>query len=97
MIDKANLEDRDLFQVSATIIAGALIFLTISAIATKSFGILSVVYGLVIMILFSISSHCIVVGNRDWALRLMKSGFIFIMVAATVLIILNAIILSQLS
>jgi hypothetical protein len=26
-----------------------------------------------------------VVGNRDWALRLMKSGFIFIMVAATVL------------
>ena len=52
MIDKANLEDRDLFQVSATIIAGALIFLTISAIATKSFGILSVVYGLVIMILF---------------------------------------------
>jgi hypothetical protein len=26
MIDKANLEDRDLFQVSATIIAGAFLF-----------------------------------------------------------------------
>jgi len=34
MVDKANLEDRDLFLFNSTVIAGALIFLTISTIAT---------------------------------------------------------------
>jgi hypothetical protein len=95
-----NLEDRDILQVSGTIIAGALIFLTISAIVTnnpvdKALRLASIMYGLTIMGIFSLVSYCIVVGNMAWGLKLMKSGFIFIIVVAAVLIILNSIIFNS--
>ncbi len=91
MVDRANLEDKDLLQFNATIIAGALIFLTISAFVTRpeeqAYGLVSQTYGLMIILIFTISSYFLVHGKRNWGMRVMFIGLGWTAAAAIVLLV----------
>ena len=88
MKDEANIDDRDIIQVSATIIAGALIFLTVSAIVTPAVDKISRLTPLVIstgaIVVFTLSCISIVLGKRPYGLGFMLIGFIYLLVAAII-------------
>ena len=89
-----DLENRDILQINASIIAGALIFLTLSSIVSveqeKITRLASIVYGLIILVIFSISSRYIIVGKKDNGIYWMERGFVGIVFASIVLIGLTA-------
>jgi hypothetical protein len=71
----AGLEDKDISQINATIIAGALVFLTISAVITSHMEIVKLgglALGLGIVVLFSQSCMFVFSGTREDAIRAMK-------------------------
>jgi len=91
--------DRDILQINATVIAGAFIFLTISTIdiipstdgseELKRHTIQYLIFPAVVIVIFSISSHRAIVGDKEWALWLMKWGFIATTFAAVGFVALN--------
>lgn len=88
-----TLEDRDLLQFNASIIAGALIFLTISAFVTtpdeQLYRLFSQGYGLIIIFVFIISSWFLVNGKRNLGMRAMFYGLGWTGFAAIVLFVLT--------
>ncbi|MFZ0316572.1 MAG: hypothetical protein WAL23_06510 [Nitrososphaeraceae archaeon] len=88
-----TLEDRDLLQFNASIIAGALIFLTISAFVTtpdeQLYRLFSQGYGLIIVLVFIISSWFLVNGKRNLGMRAMFYGLGWTGFAAIVLFVLT--------
>ena len=88
-----TLEDRDLLQFNASIIAGALIFLTISAFVTtpdeQLYRLFSQGYGLIIILVFIISSLFLVNGKRNLGMRAMFYGLGWTGFAAIVLFVLT--------
>jgi hypothetical protein len=76
--DNSKLGDKDILQFAAAIIAGALIFLTISAFVTnaeeKDYRFISQVYGLSVIMIFSVSSWCILTGHRKLGLSFILFG-----------------------
>jgi hypothetical protein len=83
--DKENLGDRDLFQVSATVITGALIFVTVSTIAAPSqsyqtnyFKLLALLTGFGTITAFSLSCFAIMMEKITIAEKLMRAGFLYL-------------------
>jgi hypothetical protein len=93
MLDRANLEDRDLFLFNASVIAGALIFLTISAFVTRPeeqvYRLVSQAYGLIIIIIFSYSSWFLLRGSRKWGIISIFFGLGWTAAAAAFLFIMT--------
>ena len=88
------LEQKDILQINATIIAGALIFLTVITItgSTKT-EIISQIHAMIIalgvIIFFSLSSIFALRGNINWSVELMQIGLIILLVSAVILFITN--------
>jgi hypothetical protein len=81
MIDIAN---KEILQINSAFIAGALVFLTLSSIAStpeeRWYRVISIVFGIGIIIFFSVSSLMAIKGNRNRALDIMTFGFYFLLI-----------------
>jgi len=81
MIDIGNFE---ILEICATVIAGALIFLTISSSSRYVGDILIVaittIFGLGIIVFFSYVALKTISGKKDLELKHMRRGFLFIIV-----------------
>jgi len=90
MIDLSN---NDILQICATVIAGALIFLTFSSSTARLGDVISLaittIYGLGIIIFFSYAALKVISGKKDHALKHMRNGFLFTIVMAFVFVLLN--------
>jgi|RhiMethySRZTD1v2_1073278.scaffolds.fasta_scaffold73294_6 hypothetical protein len=88
-----TLDDKDLLQFNASIIAGALIFLTISAFVTtpeeQLYRLMSQGYGLIIILVFIVSSWFLVNGKRNLGMRAMFYGLGWTGFAAFVLFVIT--------
>ena len=90
------LEQKDILQINATIIAGALIFLTVITITgSTTTEIISQIHAMIIalgvIIFFSLSSTFALRGNINWSVELMQIGLIILLVSAVILFIINII------
>ena len=88
------LEQKDILQINATIIAGALIFLTVIIITgSTTTEIISQIHAMIIalgvIIFFSFSSIFALRGNINWSVELMQIGLIVLLVSAVILFIIN--------
>ena len=88
------LEQKDILQINATIIAGALIFLTVITITgSTTTEIISQIHAMIIalgvIIFFSLSSIFALRGNINWSVELMQIGLIVLLVSAVILFIIN--------
>ena len=88
------LEQKDILQINATIIAGALIFLTVITITgSTTTEIISQIHAMIIalgvIIFFSLSSIFALRGNINWSVELMQIGLIILLVSAVILFIIN--------
>ena len=74
------LEDKDILQIDASIIAGALIFLTVASVAieTQDARIDSVVLGSSIILIFGISAIYVSFGRIERGRVAMKLGFVIL-------------------
>jgi hypothetical protein len=91
-----TLDQKDILQINTTIIAGALIFLTIFSIASsKATEILNQNYaislGLVIIYTFGISSAAALKEKNKKAIDIMVIGF-YILIASSVILFVNNIV-----
>jgi hypothetical protein len=91
-----TLEQKDVLQINATIIAGALIFLTIFSItSSKGTEVLNQNYAislaLVIIFTFSISSAAALKEKDKQAMDIMIIGF-YILIASSVILFVNNIV-----
>jgi predicted membrane channel-forming protein YqfA (hemolysin III family) len=90
-----TLEDRDIVQINATIIAGALIFLTISSVAfthEERVTILTAIgFSLGLLLLFSISSIYATTERKDLSIQYMKIGFGYFIFVTLLLIAVNVV------
>jgi len=88
------LEQKDILQINATIIAGALIFLTVITITGSTTTeiinqIHAMIFALEVIIFFSFSSIFALRGNINWSVELMQIGLIVLLVSAVILFIMN--------
>jgi hypothetical protein len=89
-----TLEQKDILQINATVIVGALIFLTVITItgSTRT-EILNQIHAMMValgvIIFFSFSSIFALRGNINWSVELMSIGFIVLLVSAVILFIIN--------
>jgi hypothetical protein len=88
------LEQKDILQINATVIAGALIFLTVITIAgSTTTEIINQIHAMIIalgvIIFFSFSSIFALRGNINWSVELMQIGLIILLVSAMILFIMN--------
>ena len=88
------LEQKDILQINATVIAGALIFLTVITITgSTTTAIISQIHAMIIalevIIFFSFSSIFALRGNINWSVELMQIGLIVLLVSAVILFIMN--------
>ena len=88
------LEQKDILQINATVIAGALIFLTVITITgSTTTEIISQIHAMIIalgvIIFFSLSSIFALRGNINWSVELMQIGLIILLVSAVILFIIN--------
>jgi hypothetical protein len=74
------LEDKDILQIDASIIAGALIFLTVASVAieTQDARIDSVVLGSSIILIFGVSAIYVSFGRTERGRGAMKLGFVIL-------------------
>ncbi|MGC1929798.1 MAG: hypothetical protein WA667_12540 [Candidatus Nitrosopolaris sp.] len=80
------MEYKDILQANVTVIAGALVFVTISYVTTSLTalpGLIGIVLALSVIMNFGFSFH-IIVGRRAEALLSMRIGFILLMFTAGV-------------
>ena len=89
-----TLEQKDILQINATVIAGALIFLTVITITGSTANeIISQIHAMIIalevIIFFSFSSIFALRGNINWSVELMQIGLIVLLVSAVILFIIN--------
>ena len=89
-----TLEQKDILQINATVIAGALIFLTVITITgSTTTEILNQIHvmmvALGVIIFFSFSSIFVLRGNINWSVELMSLGFVVLLVSAVILFIIN--------
>jgi predicted membrane channel-forming protein YqfA (hemolysin III family) len=75
-----DINNKEILQINSAFIAGALVFLTLSSIASTQeerwYRISAIVFGLGIIIAFSVSSLRAIEGDKDLALFIMKFGFL---------------------
>ena len=88
------LEQKDILQINATVIAGALIFLTVITITgSTTTEIINQIHAMIIalevIIFFSFSSIFALRGNINWSVELMQIGLIVLLVSAVILFIMN--------
>ena len=88
------LEEKDILQINAIILAGALIFLTVVTITgSTTTEIISQIHAMIIalgvIIFFSLSSSFALRGNINWSVELMQIGLIILLVSAVILFIIN--------
>ena len=88
------LEQKDILQINATIIAGALIFLTVITITgATTTEIISQIHAMIIalgvIIFYSFSSMFALRGNINWSVELMQIGLIVLLVSAVILFVIN--------
>ena len=89
-----TLEQKDVLQINATVIAGALIFLTVITItgSTRT-EILNQIHAMMValgvIIFFSFSSIFALRGNINWSVELMSLGFVVLLVSAVILFIIK--------
>src|SRR6476619_5773392 len=89
-----TLEQKDILQINATVIVGALIFLTVITItgSTRT-EILNQIHAMMValgvIIFFSFSSIFALRGNINWSVELMSLGFVVLLVSAVILFIIN--------
>jgi hypothetical protein len=88
------LEQKDVLQINATVIAGALIFLTVITITgSTTTEIINQIHAMIIalgvIIFFSFSSIFALRGNINWSVELMQIGLIVLLVSAVILFIIN--------
>lgn len=73
------LEDKDIIQIDATIIAGALVFLTISAVSVNpsesATRLIAVVIALGIILPFGLSAVQVASGSKEIGMSTMNYGF----------------------
>ena len=89
-----TLEQKDILQINATVIAGALIFLTVITITgSTTTEIISHIHAMIIalgvIIFYSFSSIFALRGNINWSVELMQIGLIVLLVSAVILFIIN--------
>jgi hypothetical protein len=93
---KLTLEQKDILQINATIIAGALIFLTVFSItSSKATEILNqnfaVSLALVIIFTFGLSSAAALKEKNKKAIDIMIIGF-YILIASSIILFVNNIV-----
>ena len=89
-----TLEQKDILQINAIVIAGALIFLTVITITgSTTTEILNQIHAMMValgvIIFFSFSSIFVLRGNINWSVELMSLGFVVLLVSAVILFIIN--------
>ncbi len=89
-----TLDQKDILQINATVIAGALIFLTVITITgSTTTEIISQIHAMIIalgvIIFYSFSSIFALRGNINWSIELMQIGLIVLLVSAVILFIIN--------
>jgi hypothetical protein len=86
-----ELENNDILQICATVIVGALIFLTLVSESTSAvlLGALIIIrlFGLGIMIFFSYAALQAIKGRRDRAIKQMRRGFLFMFAVSSLFVI----------
>lgn len=86
-----HLDDRDILQINTGLIAGALVFLTLSSFTAieeeRLYRISSIILGLSIIFIFSYSSLLVMFETKDMALTYMKIGFVVIIIGAGLFLI----------
>lgn len=86
----SDLESKDILQINATIIAGALIFLTFLSFTTSVEAenkLLGIIVGSGTILIFSVCSLEVISGKKDHAIRILRAGFVFLMAITIVLAI----------
>ena len=88
-----TLEQKDILQINATVIAGALIFLTVITITgSTTTEIISQIHAMIIalgvIIFYSFSSIFALRGNINWSVELMQIGLIVLLVSPVILFII---------
>jgi hypothetical protein len=89
-----DLQTKDILYINATLISGALIFLTLSSFSAptheeKISRAYSIVYGAGIVFTFSYSSIKVMFGNNDKALFITKFSFIYLVIGAILFAIVS--------
>lgn len=90
-----ELDNYGILEICATVIAGALIFLTLSTPteSTSKDNILDLIqvvsFGLGVIMFFSYSAVKVLNGQKDLALKQMRRGFLFLFVMAIVFLVGN--------
>ena len=90
-----DLENNDILEICATVIAGALIFLTLSSSSISREDVLDLIltqiFGLGVIIYFSYAALKAISGKKDRAIKHMRNGFLFIIVMGFIFLIGNVI------
>lgn len=89
-----DLQTKDILFINATLISGALIFLTLSSFSAptheeKISRAYSIVYGAGIVFTFSYSSIIAMFGNKDKALFMAKFSFMYLVIGAVIFAVVS--------
>jgi len=97
--DFIDIREIEILQISATIIAGALIFLTLTSFSIKpsisieqqhvEYVFISIIYGIGIIIDFSLVSILAILRKKGLAMAYMFIGFILLILVGLILVTLN--------
>jgi hypothetical protein len=95
----AGLENKDILQINATIIAGALIFLTFLSVSTASEAerVAGIIVGSGTVLIFSTSSIQVISGKKDSAITIMRADFILLIAVDIIFVIFTLILTSHIS
>jgi hypothetical protein len=94
-----NITDKEILQINSGIIAGALVFLTLSSISPapteeeRVYRISSILFGVLILVMFSISSARALSEDCNQAKSAMRWGFRSLIGGGTAFVVTNLIAL----
>jgi hypothetical protein len=88
-----NIQNKEILQINSGIIAGALVFLTLSSIAStqeeRFYRVSSILFGVLVIIAFSISSLRALYDEKNQALLVMRIGFFLLFAGGVVFALSN--------
>jgi hypothetical protein len=89
-----DIENKDILQICVTIIAGALVFITLVSLTSVGherdvFPVASVVFGMAIIIIFSLAARVAIAEKKAMALNIINYGFGFLIGIAVFIVIIN--------
>jgi hypothetical protein len=93
-----DLENKDILQINATIIAGALIFLTFLSFSTSAEAenrVLGIIVGSGTILIFSISSLQVISGKKPSAISAMRAAYVLLIAVAIVFVIFTLLLTSH--